>query len=59
MQSNSFRESVVIWGGISKQGKTSLWISQKGQSVNSTIYCKIIKRHSIQLINNAYNGMQY
>ena len=33
-QSNNFRESVMILGGVSKLGKTTLWISEKGQRIN-------------------------
>ena len=47
----------MILGGVSKLGKTTLWISEKGQRINSILYCSIIKDHAIPLIENAYNGI--
>ena len=53
-QSNNFRQSIMVWGGITYHGKTELWINYDRQRVNSNLYCSIIEDFAGPFIKKKY-----
>lgn len=40
----------MVWGGISKFGKTKLWINIDRERINKEKYCEIIENYALPLI---------
>ncbi len=47
---------IMIWGGISREGKTRLWIQSKKESITSELYIKILEEELLPFAKDHYPG---